>query len=83
MPGLNGTGPQSGGPRTGRGRGICIGIKNLFGTKHSKLSLLSIAVPAVTAVLIDACKSNGFTRKLYCSIKDKLIRASSDEKLLR
>ncbi|MFC1542224.1 DUF5320 family protein [Candidatus Latescibacterota bacterium] len=82
MPDLNGTGPQGSGPRTGRGRGICgIGIHNLFGKKHNSLSVLSVAVPAVTAVLIDACKPNGFTRKLYSSIKNKLTEAS-DEKII-
>jgi len=84
MPNFNGMGPQSLGPRTGRGRGICgIGLHNLFGTKHSALSLFSIAVPAVTAVIIDVLKPDSITRRLYRAINGTLTGAPKKGRIVQ
>ena len=73
MPQFDGTGPSGKGPLTGRGRGLCFGemgrmLKNTSrGTK-----LLSLIIPAVSAVIMDARKPDGITRRLYCAVKNKL-----------
>ena len=73
MPGFDGTGPAGKGSLTGRGRGLCLGgmgqmLKNTSrGTK-----LLSFIVPAVSAVIMDARKPDGITRRLYHAAKNKL-----------
>ncbi|MFC1552268.1 DUF5320 domain-containing protein [Candidatus Latescibacterota bacterium] len=73
MPNLNGMGPQGIGPRSGRVRGICgSGIHSFIGRKRNTLSLLSVVVPTITAVIIDTCKSKSYTRKLYSSFVGKI-----------
>ncbi|MFC1509246.1 DUF5320 domain-containing protein [Candidatus Omnitrophota bacterium] len=73
MPDLDGTGPTGTGPRTGRGRGICgTGIHNIIGKKSRTLGLLTLAFPAVTAVITDACKPDGISRRLFKTMKAKL-----------
>jgi hypothetical protein len=84
MPNFNGMGPQGIGPRTGRCRGIC-GIErfSFIGRKPNTLSLLSIAVPTITAVIFDACKSKSYTRTLYSSIVDKIDGISKKMRFLQ
>ena len=70
MPGFDTTGPEGKGSLTGRGHGICgTGIHNLIGKKSRALGLISLAVPAVTAVITDACKPDGITRRLFSAFK--------------
>lgn len=80
MPGYDTTGPEGKGPQTGRGRGMCgTGIHNVFGKKSRTLGFLTLAVPAVTAVITDACKPDGISRRLFKAVKAKLIGTSVDK----
>ena len=73
MPKLDGTGPMGKGPLTGRGRGICgLMIHNLIGKKSRTLGFISLTIPAMAAVINDACKPNGITRRLYSAIMGRL-----------
>ena len=73
MPGFDGTGPEGDGPLTGRGRGICsFRIRNLVKKKSGTLGFISLAIPTVVAVINDACKPKGITRRLYSVIKGRL-----------
>ncbi|MCE5249023.1 DUF5320 family protein [bacterium] len=72
MPGFDGKGPVGHGPRTGRGRGICgIGIRSFTGKRSRTVGLLTFVVPAVAAVINDARKPYGITRRLYRAIKGR------------
>ena len=45
------------------------------------MSLVSLAVPAVTAVIADARKPDGVTRRLYSAVKVRLTGPSKDREL--
>ena len=61
MPGLDGTGPRGKGPLTGRSLGKCFQDISTPG----KIKLISLAIPAVVAIVDDFRKPEGITRKIY------------------
>lgn len=82
MPDFDGTGPRNNGPITGRGRGICVsGLgKVLQNTSHG-VKLLSLIVPAVTAIVLDARKPHGITRRLVQNARIRLSNAGRTQNL--
>ena len=75
MPDFDGTGPRGNGAFTGRGRGFCVsGLGKVFKNASHGVKLFSLVVPAVTAIVMDARKPDGITRRLMRSTMDKLGR---------
>ena len=75
MPQFDGTGPSGKGPLTGRGRGLCLGgMGQMFKNAPKSVKLLSLIVPAVSAIIMDARKPDGITRYLYREVKNKLLK---------
>lgn len=73
MPDFDGTGPRGNGPFTGRGHGLCVsGLGKVFKNTSHGVKLLSMIVPAVTAIVLDARKPDGITRRLMRSTMDRL-----------
>ena len=74
MPQFDGTGPAGRGPRTGRGRGVCgSGIRSNVRSRNRGFTLLSFAVPVVTAAIRDFTRPDNVTRRLFGAVKTKLI----------
>jgi len=76
MPGFDGTGPRGKGPLSGRGLGKC--YRNM--TAGGKIKLMSIVVPAFVALVDDARRPDGITRRLFNTIKAGI--TSKSQKLL-
>jgi len=82
MPKLDGTGPLGRGPLTGRGRGLCVdGLRQLYKNTSRSTKLMSLIIPAVTTVVLDARKPNGITRQLYYAVRDRITGASRRQSL--
>jgi len=69
MPGLDGTGPRGKGPLTGRRLGTCFRDISTPG----KIKLISLAIPAVVAIVDDFRKPEGITRKICTAVKKGII----------
>ena len=77
MPGLDGTGPLGRGPLTGRGLGSCLsGLGKTLKNTSRGTKILSFIVPAMSAVVMDARKTDGLTRRLYHTVRNKLTGTS-------
>lgn len=73
MPGLNGTGPLGKGSLTGRGLGLCVnGLRQVYEKTSRSAKLMSLVVPAVSAIVMDARKPDGITRRLYYTVRERL-----------
>ena len=72
MPGFNGTGPEGKGPRTGCGLGRC----RVFASSKIGKTVFSIIIPAVGALVNDVRKPDSITRKLFASMKLKVLGTS-------
>ena len=73
MPDFDGTGPRGNGPFTGRVRGLCVsGLGKVFKNTSHGVKLVSLIVPAVTAIVLDARKPDGITRRLVQSARERL-----------
>ena len=73
MPRLDGTGPLGKGSLTGRGRGLCVnGLRRVYKNTSRSTKLMSLIVPAVSAIVMDARKPDGITRRLYYAVRDRI-----------